>query len=55
MQTFKYVQPKSLSDAADLSEKEGDAAALFAGGIDVLGLMKNDIISPSKVINHQYS
>jgi xanthine dehydrogenase YagS FAD-binding subunit len=51
MQTFKYVQPKSLSDAASLSEKEGDAAVLFAGGTDVLGLMKNDIISPSKVIN----
>jgi len=51
MQTFKYVQPKNLSDAAGISEKEGDAVALFAGGIDVLGLMKNDIISPSKVIN----
>jgi xanthine dehydrogenase YagS FAD-binding subunit len=51
MQTFKYVQPKSLSDAAGISEKEGDAAVLFAGGTDVLGLVKNDIISPSKVIN----
>jgi xanthine dehydrogenase YagS FAD-binding subunit len=51
MQTFKYVQPKSLSDAAGLSEKEKDAAILFAGGTDVLGLIKNDIISPSKVIN----
>jgi xanthine dehydrogenase YagS FAD-binding subunit len=51
MQTFKYVQPKSLSDAAGISEKEGDAAVLFAGGTDVLGLMKNDIISPLKVIN----
>ncbi len=51
MQTFKYVQPKSLSDAAGISEKDGDAAVLFAGGTDVLGLIKNDIISPSKVIN----
>ena len=51
MQTFKYVQPKSLGDAAGLSEKEGDAAILFAGGTDVLGLIKNDIISPSEVIN----
>ena len=51
MQTFKYVQPKNLSDAAGISEKEGDAAVLFAGGTDVLGLIKNDIISPSKVIN----
>jgi len=51
MQTFKYVQPKSLSDAAGISEKEKDAAILFAGGIDVLGLIKNDIISPSEVIN----
>jgi len=51
MQTFKYVQPKSLTDAAGISEKEEDAAVLFAGGTDVLGLLKNDIISPSKVIN----
>ncbi|MGB5848467.1 MAG: FAD binding domain-containing protein, partial [Ignavibacteriaceae bacterium] len=51
MQTFKYVQPKNLSDAAGISEKEGDAAVLFAGGTDVLGLIKNDIVSPSKVIN----
>ena len=51
MQTFKYVQPKNLSDAAGISEKEGDAAVLFAGGTDVLELIKNDIISPSKVIN----
>lgn len=51
MQTFKYVQPKSLSDAAGILEKEVDAAVLFAGGTDVLGLIKNDIISPSKVIN----
>jgi len=51
MQTFKYVQPKSLSDAAGISEKEGDAAVFFAGGTDVLGLIKNDIISPSEVIN----
>ncbi len=51
MQTFKYVQPKSLSDAAGISEKEGSAAILFAGGTDVLGLIKNDIIFPSKVIN----
>jgi xanthine dehydrogenase YagS FAD-binding subunit len=51
MQTFKYVQPKSLSDAAGISEKEEEAAVLFAGGTDVLGLIKNDIISPSEVIN----
>jgi xanthine dehydrogenase YagS FAD-binding subunit len=51
MQTFKYVQPKNLSDATGISEKDGNAAVLFAGGTDVLGLIKNDIISPSEVIN----
>jgi len=51
MQTFKYVQPKSVRYAAGISEKEGDVAVLFAGGTDVLGLIKNDIISPSEVIN----
>jgi len=51
MQTFEYIQPKDIKNAASISEKEGDAAILFAGGTDVLGLIKNYIIAPSKVIN----
>jgi len=51
MQTFQYIQPKNLRDAASISKKEGTNAILFAGGTDVLGLIKNDVIAPSKVIN----
>ena len=39
MQTFKYVQPKNLSDAAGISEKDGDAAVLFAGGLASPGVL----------------
>ena len=51
MQTFKYVQSKSVSDAAGISEMEGAAALLLAGGTDMLGLIKNDSIFPSAVTN----
>ena len=51
MQTFEYIQPKDIKNATSISEKEGDEAILYAGGTDVLGLIKNNIISPSKVVN----
>lgn len=51
MQPFEYIQPKDIKNAATISEKEGNAAILYAGGTDVIGLIKSNIIAPSKVIN----
>ena len=44
---FSYIQPKSIEEAV----KFGDAAQLYAGGTDLIGLMKDDIIQTDKVIN----
>lgn len=48
MNTFEYLQPKSIDEAQNnFNEK----SRLFAGGTDVLGLLKDDIESPEKLIN----
>ena len=44
---FNYIQPKSLEEAV----KFGETAQLYAGGTDLIGLMKDDIIQSEKVIN----
>ena len=44
---FSYIQPKSIEEAV----KFGDTAQLYAGGTDLIGLMKDDIIQTDKVIN----
>jgi len=51
MQNFEYLQPKSLSKAYQIIKNDHGNSILFAGGTDVLGLIKDEIISPSKVIN----
>ena len=51
MNNFKYLQPKSLSDAANLILQNKNDALLFAGGTDTLGLIKNNIIAPGKLVN----
>ncbi|MCB9057990.1 MAG: xanthine dehydrogenase family protein subunit M [Calditrichae bacterium] len=48
MNTFEYLQPKSIDEAQNnFNEK----SRLFAGGTDVLGLLKDHIESPEKLIN----
>lgn len=46
MNNFKYLQPKSLKEASDILIKGANGSVAFAGGSDVLGLIKNSIISP---------
>jgi len=50
MRQFKYLQPKNIKDAQSLLLKEKTALP-YAGGTDILGLLKDDIISPEKLIN----
>ena len=50
MNSFKYLQPKSLQDAGSLMQQNKNAL-LFAGGTDALGLIKNNIISPENLVN----
>ncbi|NOX16760.1 MAG: xanthine dehydrogenase family protein subunit M, partial [Chlorobi bacterium] len=51
MKSFEYIQPKKLSDAAKINAKNKNSSLLYAGGTDLLGLMKDDILQPEKLIN----
>jgi len=46
-QQFEYIQPNTLDEAVKWAEQ----GSLYAGGTDLLGLMKNDIERPERLIN----
>src|SRR5579862_4160659 len=48
MRAFEYVSPASKEQVASLL---GDNAAILAGGTDLLGLMKDDVLAPSRLVN----
>lgn len=51
MQAFEYANPLTLEDAVQLlSEKPGETAVL-AGGTDLLSLMKDRVVTPTRVVN----
>ncbi len=51
MKNFEYLQPKSLVEAGDMLSA-GEATAIpFAGGTDALGLMKDGVVAPARVVN----
>jgi xanthine dehydrogenase YagS FAD-binding subunit len=49
MHNFAYVLPQSLAEAQLAAKEKG--AVFKAGGIDLLDLMKGDIIRPEKLVN----
>lgn len=51
MKNFEYIHPKTLREASQWLGKDWQTALPFAGGTDLLGLMKDNIESPSKLIN----
>lgn len=48
MRAFEYVSPSNKEQVASLL---GDNAAILAGGTDLLGLMKDDVLTPSRLVN----
>jgi xanthine dehydrogenase YagS FAD-binding subunit len=51
MRAFEYASPLTKEDAVRLlGEKPGEAAVL-AGGTDLLSLMKDDVVAPSRLVN----
>ena len=48
MNKFAFVDTRTVDEA--LSQL-GDGAVIKAGGIDLLDLMKEDIVSPPKLVN----
>jgi len=51
MQKFEYIQPSSIKSASKYLRKKNGAAMPFAGGTDLLGLMKDNIFSPKQLVN----
>jgi xanthine dehydrogenase YagS FAD-binding subunit len=48
MRAFEYVSPSSKEQVAPLL---GNNAAILAGGTDLLSLMKDDVLTPSRLVN----
>jgi len=51
MKDFAYLQPETLTDASKLLENTFEESLPYAGGTDLLGMIKNDLATPEKVVN----
>ena len=51
MNNFEYIQPKTLKDASKALGADWQTSLPFAGGTDLLGMMKDEIESPDKLVN----
>jgi xanthine dehydrogenase YagS FAD-binding subunit len=49
MRNFAYVLPASLDEAG--AAAAGPGAVLKAGGIDLLDMMKADVVRPERLVN----
>ncbi len=51
MKSFAYVEPDSLQAASEILAKQGLRARLIAGGVDLLGELKERIAEPETIVN----
>lgn len=51
MKAFAYVEPDTLAAATQALAKAGPRARLIAGGVDLLGELKDRLIEPEMVVN----
>ncbi len=51
MKAFEFVNPASLKDASALLGQDRGKAVLLAGGIDLLGELKEGLLEPDRVVN----
>jgi len=51
MRAFEYTNPKQKQQVVDLLGKQWSDAEILAGGSDLLGLMKDDIVHPKRLVN----
>jgi xanthine dehydrogenase YagS FAD-binding subunit len=51
MKAFEYVNPTDAKDAVDSLTRAGQSSKVIAGGIDLLGEMKDYIRTPNVVVN----
>ena len=48
---FEYFEPETIEEAISLLAKYKGKARLFAGGTDLLALMKQEVVSPQYLVN----
>ena len=53
MKNFEYASPTTLQAAVNLLAQAKGEAAVLAGGTDLLSLMKDGIVSPTRVVDLQ--
>jgi xanthine dehydrogenase YagS FAD-binding subunit len=51
MRPFEYVSPSSKAQAVSLLGATWGNTEILAGGIDLLALMKDDVVSPKRLVN----
>jgi xanthine dehydrogenase YagS FAD-binding subunit len=51
MNNFEYIQPKTLKEASKALGNDWKTALPYAGGTDILGMMKDELASPEKLVN----
>ncbi len=51
MRAFEYAAPQSMQQAVGLLGQNRTEAELLAGGTDLLALMKDDVVSPKRLVN----
>lgn len=51
MRQFEYTSPTSKQQAVGLLGESFDEAAVYAGGTDLLALMKDDVVHPKRLVN----
>jgi xanthine dehydrogenase YagS FAD-binding subunit len=51
MQPFEYVSPANTRQAANLLSSTWGQTEILAGGTDLLALMKEDVVTPKRLVN----
>ena len=51
MRRLTSVNPRSLAEAVDRLHTDGEAASAVGGGSDLLGMLKDDLVTPDVLVN----
>src|SRR5687768_7655595 len=51
MKAFEYAAPRQESEVVSLLSPERGTTEILAGGTDLIGLMKQMIVTPERVVN----
>jgi xanthine dehydrogenase YagS FAD-binding subunit len=51
MRAFEYASPETREDAVKLLSSEAGKTAILAGGTDLISLMKDEVVTPGRVVN----